>query len=515
MRVLRGLILAAGLSAAGFASNALAQTNDNIAKVAFNIADMSSMDPHRNGTRWLADWMFNALVRFPPGSSDPAKIEPDLAESWTVSPDGKEWTFKLRKGVKFHGEWGELTADDVVYSLNRARDPKRSSYAGSYSAITDVIAEDPYTVKVKLEYPLAVFMGLISNYQAGHIISKKAAEEKGDKFSNSPVGTGPFSFTEHVTQQHVKLTAHKNYFRGEPKLDGIMFRFIPSDSSRELAFNSGELDVIYGKREQRWVDAMRKRGDGVIDVFWPAEFRTLHLNPNIKPLDDRRVREAIASAINVDDIVRYVGADVGPKGCSVIPTGYLGEVCSWNYKYDPARAKTLLKEAGYENGVTIPVLISNSVSFQPILEIIQAQLGEVGIKIDLQVVDHATYHERIRKDASGLVLYGSARFPIADAYLTEFYHSDAEIGKPTAITNFSHCKVADKDIEAARRSTDKAEQLKYWADAQAKIHEQICAVPLFNLKQVWQRKKGLDYGVEFTGAMNLTPPINEKTTITR
>lgn len=507
-----------GLAFAMLTATQLTTAEATTLRVAINASDVANLDPHRassTGDKALVGWMFDGLVRFPPGSADPAKIEPNLAESWTVSDDGLVWTFKLRPGVKFHGDWGELTADDVVYSLERAADKERSSFAGTYDGFESVVAVDPMTVRIELSYPVPGFLGLVANYHGGNIVSKKAAEALGADFNSKPVGTGPFALAERVTQQYVRLVAHKDYFRGAPKIDEIMYRFIPSDSSRDLAFTSGELDLIYGKREQRWVDTARQNPDAIVDIFQPGEFRTIHLNQAIKPLDDIRVRKAFAHAINIDDIVTYVGKDVGPKGCSVVPSGYLGEDCSWSYEYDIAKAKALLAEAGYPDGLAVTAVVSSNASQLPIMEIIQAQLAEAGITMNMNVVDHPTYHQQTRKDASAVVFYGAARFPVADSYLTEFYHSDAIVGTETAITNFSHCDVADAEIEGARKSADEAERMRLWAEAQRKIHDAVCAIPLFSLMQVWQRTKALDYGYELTGAMNLAPPITEATMLNR
>lgn len=507
-----------GLAFAMLTATQLTTAEATTLRVAINASDVANLDPHRassTGDKALVGWMFDGLVRFPPGSADPAKIEPNLAESWTVSDDGLVWTFKLRPGVKFHGDWGELTADDVVYSLERAADKERSSFAGTYDGFESVVAVDPMTVRIELSYPVPGFLGLVANYHGGNIVSKKAAEALGADFNSKPVGTGPFALAERVTQQYVRLVAHKDYFRGAPKIDEIMYRFIPSDSSRDLAFTSGELDLIYGKREQRWVDTARQNPDAIVDIFQPGEFRTIHLNQAIKPLDDIRVRKAFAHAINIDDIVTYVGKDVGPKGCSVVPSGYLGEDCSWSYEHDIAKAKALLAEAGYPDGLAVTAVVSSNASQLPIMEIIQAQLAEAGITMNMNVVDHPTYHQQTRKDASAVVFYGAARFPVADSYLTEFYHSDAIVGTETAITNFSHCDVADAEIEGARKSADEAERMRLWAEAQRKIHDAVCAIPLFSLMQVWQRTKALDYGYELTGAMNLAPPITEATMLNR
>lgn len=482
-------------------------------------SDIATLDPHRATSttdKGVVGWIFNGLVRFPPGSAEPKEIEPDLAERWESTPDRKTWTFFLRKGVKFHGNRGELTAADVVYSLTRSADAKRSSFASDLTGIEAITPVDDSTVRITLKYPDPNFLGRVANYHGGNIVSRKAAEELGDKFGASPVGTGPFAFAENVTQQYVKLVAHEGYFRGRPKIDAIMYRLIPSDSARELAFSSGEIDIMNAKREQRWVESARRRGNMIVDIFRPGEFRWLHINRNIPPLNDIKVRRAIAHAINIDDLVRFVGKDVGPKGCSVVPPGYLGEDCGagrFAYAFDPAKAKALLAEAGHPDGITLKMTASNISSQLPITEIIQSQLAKAGIKLEMNVVDHPTYHGQIRKDGSALVFYGAARFPIADSVLTEFFHSVSEIGKPTAVTNFSHCAVADAEIEAARSEGDAEKQKALWSVAQRKIHEDVCAIPLFELLQVWAHSKRVDFGYELKGAMNLAPPITEKTTL--
>lgn len=495
---------------------AAASSQEAVLRVAGN-GDVSTLDAHRTSAtndKTIVGWMYNGLVRFKPGSADPKEIEPDLAERWESAEGGKVWTFHLRKDVRFHGKWGTLSADDVVYSLQRSGDPKRSTFSNDFAAIDTVAKIDDLTVRVTLKYPDVNFLGRVSNYHGGHIVSKKAAEELGDKFGGQPVGTGPFAFVEQVTQQYVKLAANPDYFRGKPKIDTIMVRVIPSDSARELAFTSGELDLMYGKREQRWVDSARKRTGFNVDIFQPGEFRLLHINRTQAPLDDVRVRQAIAAAINVDDLVRFVGKDVGPKGCSVVPPGYLGEDCTvGSYSFDPARAKSLLAEAGHKDGIAIKAIVSNISAQQPFMEIIQAQLGKAGIKLDMQVVDHATYQSQTRKDLSGLVFYGAARFPIADTYLSEFFHSSATVGTPTGVTNFSHCAAADREIEQARTAPDAEAQKTLWKEAQRKIMADVCAIPLFELRQVWVHSDRLDYGYELKGALNLAPPITELTSL--
>lgn len=486
--------------------------------VSSGATDITTLDPDRAtnyGDMGVVSEIFNGLVRFAPGSVDPKTIQPDLATSWQTTADKKVWTFMLRKGVRFHGGYGEMKAGDVVYSMKRAADPRRSSFASDYSVIENVEAIDDYTVRFTLRYPDAAFLGLVANYHGGSIISEAAAEKMGSRFGQSPIGTGPFAFEQLVTQQYARLVANDAYFRGAPKLGGVTYRMILSDSARELAVTTGEIDLMSGKREQRWIERARQRGL-LVDISGPAEFRTLFINRNIKPLDNLKVRQAIAASINVDQIVRYVGEDVAQKGCSVVPNGYVGEDCSaGNYTYDVTKARRLLAEAGYPNGLTLHSVVSNVSALQPIMEIIQSQLAQAGIRLQMEVVDHATFQSKSRKDESALVLYGAARFPTADNWLREFYDSAASIGAPGAMSNFGHCSVADNEIRAARVNPDPQKQLALWKQAQQRIHDDVCAVPLFGLQQVWARASGVRLGYDSKGALGLQPPILESTTVNR
>ena len=479
--------------------------------------DIPAFDPHmstKTGDKHVYSLIFSALVRFKPGSMNPANLEPDLATDWKASPDGKVWTFNLRKGVKFHHGYGELTADDVVYSLQRAADPKRSAVSSDYAAFDKVEAVNPGTVRITLKTPVPSLLALVANYHGGNIVSKKAAEELGDGFKQKPVGTGPFMFQEIKPKQSVTLVAHKDYFRGAPKLAKVEFKFVPSNSSRELAFQNNELDMFTGTREDAWVKRMRERADTTVDVFEPGELRTMHLNTTIKPLDDLRVRKAIAHAINRDDFIALAGKSVARVNWSVVPDGYLGQTNDVpKFEYDVNKAKALLKEAGHENGFKLNVVITKLDPLLKPMQVVQEQLRKVGITLDLSVVEHSAFHAQIRKDLSAIVMYGAARFPIADVYLTQFYHSKSIVGTPTAVTNFSHCSMADAEIDAARQETNSAKQLELWASAQRKLIENVCGIPLFEQLQVFARRKSVDYGYQLTGALSLGPQITELSTI--
>jgi len=494
-------------------------TGESRAEVLLRVAvaadDAGQLDPYITAgwqDKALLQWIFNGLVRFKPGSMDPRTIEPDLAEEWTSSPDGKIWTFKLRRGVKFHRDYGELTAEDVVFSLQRAMNPKTSAYSNDFAEVKSIEAVNPYTVKITLNNPVPFLLGLVCNYQTGMIKSKKAVEKLGDKSMTNPIGTGPFMFEEYKAKQYVSCVAHKQYFRGAPKIDRIIYRYIPSTSSRELAFRNGEIDLFYGDRDQRWVERMRGYKDTVVDVFAPGEHRDLHLNMTIKPFDDVRVRRAVAHAINRDEIVQFLGKDVAEPSWSVVPNGYLGQAMEGipKYDYNPEMAKALLKEAGYPGGFSTKVMITTLEALLKPMQIIQEQLRKVGIQVELEVLEHATWHAQIRQNLSAMVIYGAARVPVADTNLTQFFHSQSIIGTPKAVTNFSHTRAADKEIEDARIETDVKKQLELWKVAQQKLMTECAAVPIFELKQVWGRRASLDYGHVLTGSLNLGPVITEK-----
>jgi peptide/nickel transport system substrate-binding protein len=443
------------LGVAALLAAVAARAEGNTLVIGMGSADAGKLDPHIASTtpdKGLLQYIFNGLVRLKPGQISPETIEPDLAESWTANPTGTEWTFHIRQGVQCHWGYGEFTAEDAAYSIKRAANKNTSSYSNDFSGVDSVDPVDKYTLKITLRRPVAGFLGYVANINGGNMVCKKAAEEMGDGFSKKPIGTGPFMFAEYQPQQYVRLVANKQYFRGAPKLDEIMYRYIPSDSSRDLAFQSGELDMIYGKQDQSWVDRTKQLPDVKVVAMEPGELSTLFLNITQKPLDDIRVREAIAYAIDRKAIVAFKGAGTSREAVSVVPSGYLGtDEHAPLFPYDPAKAKQLL------------------------------------------------------------VHYQAARFPIADVYLTQFYDSASIVGTPKAVTNFSHCNVADNEIRAARVETDPAKQKELWKEAQTKIIEAVCGVPVYEQLQLWAWKDTLDLGYELKGSLNLAPPITENT----
>jgi len=491
-----------------------AQAQQTTLTIGMGSADAGRLDPHVATTtpdKGVLHWMFNGLVRVEPGKASPEFIEPDIAESWEDSDDGLTWTFQLRDDVDCHGDYGMLDAADVVFSLNRAANPDVSSFAGDYSAFESVEATGEHEVTITLSNPVPSLLGLLVPYHGGNIVCQDAVEEMGEDFARNPVGTGPWQFAEYQPQQFVRLVANEDYFRGAPEIKEIMYRYIPSDSSRDLAFQSGEIDMIYGRQDQTWVERISQLPDVTVATMLPGEMSQLMLDVTAEPLDDIRVRKAVAHAVNRDGLVQLKGPDVTLPAVSPVPEGYLGYTDDVpRYPHDPERARELLAEAGYPDGVTIESIHTTLPTMLETIQAVQAQLRESGITLDIELVEHATFHAQIREGLSELTHYSAARFPVADTYLTQFFHSDAAPGKPSAVTNFANCDVADEEIVAARVEADPERQMELWAEAQHKIMEAVCTVPLMQNMQLWAWTDRLDLGHEVEGSFNLSPAITEK-----
>jgi peptide/nickel transport system substrate-binding protein len=517
---------------AGLAGQAKAQDRP-VLRFGVNAADLATLDPHfASGTqdRTVVDMVFNGLLRYQPGNS--AEIEPDLA---TAIPepemvDGKQvWTFQIRDGVMCHPSDQtpayELTADDVVYSLQKSADSDRSAFASDYKGMT-VKKMDDYTVAITMDAPLSptLFLPKVTNYAGGFIVCSKAVEAMGDDaFKTHPVGTGPFMFESYTPQNSVVLTANDAYFRGAPKLAGVEIRYMPDASSRELGLQSGDLDAAAGVTEAQWVDRINAEGNLTADVFGVGEVAFLNFNLKKAPLDNFKVRQAIALAVSRDDHLALYGEPVAENVYSVVPVDFMpggltkeeAEAAGVAYDQDIDRAKELLTEAGYPNGFSLDLVTSEMPAYRANYEVLQAELADIGITVNLNVVDHATMHEQIRKDVNPIVIYIAYR-PNADSYLTNFFHSDSAVveGKSPS-TNFSHYAAIDDLIVQARAETDPDAQAKLWKEANIQILKDLAAFPLHYQNQVYARTKNVDYGHDLISSLALYPQITELTTITQ
>ena len=500
-----------------------------ILRFGLHVSAMGNLDPHfaaGSQDRALADLVFNGLLRYRPGNAP--EIEPDLAEhipGFSMVAGRQVWTIRLRRGVLFHPgpltESYELTAEDVVFSLQKSARKESCAYAGAYQGMT-VAAVDRYTVTITLDKPLSsvLFLPKLTNYAGGFIVSKRAMEAMGhDGFGQHPVGTGPFVFSRYIPGEALELIAHGTYFRGTPRLDGIQFRFVPDIQQRQAALLAGELDVITGSGEKGWPEEMARYPGIAVDTHGVGEVATIYLNSRSKPLSDIRVRHAIALALDREMFMATMStALIGPV-YSPVPSYFLpgGLTKRDTDRYgialrpDLAKANQLMAAAGYPNGFTLDLVTSEKRLYRTYYQEMRRQLMRIGIRCRIAVETHAGMHRTIRRDPKPIVVYVAWR-PNADAYLSRFFHSDAIVVSGTKPdTNFSHYRAVDRLIEAARLEIDAQRQIHLWKQAQIRILKDMVAFPIMYSKQCYARRDTVDYGHPLISTMALYPQFTEQT----
>ncbi len=427
---------------------------------------VTSFSSHRR-----VDLLYNKLVRH----DENLKIVPDLTESWEI-PDNTTYIFNLRRGVKFHNGQ-ELTAEDVVFSLNRILDPKTTAPGRSYIAsIKSIEALGPYKVKVTLSAPLASFLeGLTSNNCA--IVSKTAVEQNGN-LQKVEAGTGPFMLKEWIPDNSMTLVKNPNYFeKGLPYLDKVIFRVIPEQASLLAGVKAGTIDiaqindgstVLLAKRDSNLV-VMQKPGINV---------RTFGFNVTRKPFDDVRVRQALSLAIDRNEIV--AAAEFGmaqPTG--PIPVGATQWALPLNklpyYTPDIAKAKLLLAQAGFPNGFSFKIVCSNS--FEGglgVAQVVQNQLKKIGVNAELEVVEWGTYIDRwTKRDFDSMVeLRGGSGEP--DRFLYRTLHSTGGVNNFL----FKDAEV-DKLLDKGRQLTTFAERKPVYDELQILLAEKAPVIFLY------------------------------------
>ncbi|MEA1964358.1 MAG: ABC transporter substrate-binding protein [Candidatus Aerophobetes bacterium] len=462
------------------------------------------------------DNIFEGLVEYKSGTTE---IQPCLATSWEASPDGKEITFKLRRGVKFH-DGTDLNADAVVFSFARQYDPNHPyhqygewAYWGyMFGDIEKVVKIDDYTVKIVLKRPNASIMTSLAMFTACIVSPTNAEKHKGDAFKH-PCGTGPFKFVDWVKADHITLKANDNYWRERAKLDRLIFKVIPDPSARLMALEVGEVhgieypDPTHFDRIEANSDlklqtqpgmnigylAMNTgygykdaNGNGVRDADEPW----VKTPGYFEPLTRKRVRHAINYAIDKKSIVEniYKGtAIVAKNGMPPFMLGYNDEI--EDYPYDPQMAKELLAEAGYPDGfkVTLYVMpVSRPYMFDPpkIGEAIQSYLAAVGITVSIYQVDWSTYLQETEAGNHQMCLLGwTGDNGDPDNFMNVLYGANAcSIGTAGNYGFYNDERMQDL-LSRALQTYDKEKRAAYYKKAQEMLHEDAPWVYLAHANQ--------------------------------
>ncbi|PCH74831.1 MAG: peptide ABC transporter substrate-binding protein [Rhodobacteraceae bacterium] len=465
--------------------------------------DVATLDP-AIGYDWQ-NWsmiksLFDGLMDYAPGTTD---LVPGLAESYTISDDGQTFTFKLRAGVKFHNG-REMTAEDVVYSLNRVTNPKTQSpgagFFGSidgYDAVADgsatslsgVSSSGPLSVTIKLSRPDATFLHVMALNFAS-IVPKEAVDAAGDDFGKNPVGTGAFSLGEWTIGQRLVFTKNPDYWRaGLPYLDSITFEVGQEPIVALLRLQNGEVDIP---------------GDGIP----PAKFREvmddpaqaarvveggqLHtgyitLNTQMPPFDNVKVRQAVNMAINKARIVQVINGRAVPATQPLPPSmpgytdGYAG------YAFDKDAAKALLAEAGFADGFDTELYVMNTDPNPRIAQAIQQDLAGIGVRAAIKSLAQASVIAAGGEADQAPMIWSGGMAWIADFPDASNFYGPI-LGCAGAVQggwNWSWYCNEDLDAMAAKADavTDPAkadERLQMWSDIYMEVMKDAPWVPVFN-----------------------------------
>ncbi|MEH7125041.1 ABC transporter substrate-binding protein [Bacillus sp. JJ1773] len=382
--------------------------------------DSTSLDPistTEGETFKVTENIFETLLEY--GDQD-TTVNPGLAEEWSVTDDGVSYTFKLRKGVKFH-DGTDFNAEAVVFNFNRWMNGNEESFPyysmfGGYKGeeghvIKEVKAVDDYTVQFDLTRPQAPFLKNIAMSPFG-MASPAAVEKYGDKFRENPVGTGPFKFVEWKQNDTITIEKNTEYWKvGYPKINKVIFRVIPENTARLNSLANGEIDIMDGLNNS---DEATVLGNDKLQIIERPSMNVgyIGLTTNRKPFDNKLVRQAINHAVDKQSIIDafYGGkadAAVNPMPSSI--EGYNDAIEP--YPYDLEKAKALLKEAGYENGFEIdlwamPVARPYMPEAQKVAEVIQESLSKIGVKANIQSVEWATYLDKASKGEFDMFMLG-------------------------------------------------------------------------------------------------------------
>lgn len=506
------LLLGSAVVSLGMAFGAVA-TAQEVLNLRLGARDIGAIDPALTVTgddETVVLQIFNSLITPVRGTMDMNldNIQPGLAERWEISDDMRTWTFYLRPGVKWHGDYGEVSAEDVKFSYERQLDPALGGVHGaSFRDIESIEVIDDLTVQFNLRESNSFFHASALTPGFGRfIVPQRAVEELGDQFRYAPIGSGPFEFSEYRPQEMVILTAFDDYFLGRPEIDELRLRYIPDNNAATIAFIGDELDVSGGDRTPQWVNQMEQaKPDANIVTMLPGSLQFIHFNMTVEPLDNLLVRQAMAHAIDRTAWEDAFGILHGNL-TAIVPDVFYGALQLEDipehllYEYDPDRARELLAEAGYPDGFSISALSSERDDYLTNMLMVQDMLRQVGIDVDLQVVDHATYHANIREDQGTIVMLSTAIAPTAPAVINEFLHSAAAVGKASALRNFSHYGEiggsVDDLVEQAVAETDVDRQMELLYEAQIQILEDLPVLPLQTAPLVSVMQGNLDLGYE-------------------
>jgi len=424
------------------------------------------------------------------------KVCPNLAESYTVSEDGLTYTLKLRQGVKFH-DGTDMTVDDVVFSLERIKNPELGSYVGWMLASVDTIkATDASTVTITLTQPDALFEYVLAT-TAAHVVSKAFVEKNGDKYGKPEVGsigTGPFKFVEWKTGDYQKIARNDAYWNkaaGGPYIDEITIKILPEPTTRVAGLQTGEIDFVISNVPSDQY-ATVEQIETVDLSFTPSYYgEWLTFNTQAAPFDNVKVRQAMNYAFDKKAVRQlYYGPEaIDTKSTLVNPTLWTFEEAAWKaaweelpaYDVDLEKAKALLDESGVAdqlNGKTIAYYESTP-SIKGAAEAFIEAMGKLGITIEARKV---TYQESValqfgpHDDYDILVASWGSDFPDPSGNLRPNFHSENAVAGGANASNYKNDAVDALLTDQNAIPNDKAGRAAKLIEAQKQIAEDSAVI---------------------------------------
>jgi peptide/nickel transport system substrate-binding protein len=429
---------------------------------------VTDLNSNRVGRR-----IVETLVTFPEEST---QVVPGLAESWTISKDGLQYTFKLRRGITFH-DGTPLNAEAVKFSIERQINPNHPAYKlgkypfanfffGNVKAV-EVLSEE--RVAFLLNEPRASFLSILTA-GAASIVSPTAVMKWGPDYPTHPVGTGPFRFASWDRGQRVVLEKNPTYWKYPVKVERVIYRPIVEDQARLTELLTGTLDVIVGVPAD-FVSQLEQNAKITLLKQVGAHVWYLGMNNQKKPFDDKRVRQALNYAVNKDAIVKDVlkGTGASSRG-PVLPGTWGADPALKAYPYDPERAKKLLAEVGYPNGFSTTLWVPESGSGMqaPVAmsTVMQSNLKAVGVNVSLQTMEWGAYLAKLRtKEQELFALSWMAGTEDPDMVMYPLLHSSqwTPVGPNRAL--YKNARF-DALLQQARLTTDQVKRAQLYKEAQ-------------------------------------------------
>ena len=456
--------------------NAYGASRDRVTIYHSSVAD--SINPYNHSSSPIyGNWqhVMEPLVELDYKKQDYVGI---LADSWQFQ--GNKWTFKLKKGIKFHNG-APLTSKDVAFSIEKMRDEKGGSLqAPNFKDVTEVQTPDDLTVVFVTKQPLAIFLDRLENR---FILSKVAGDKFGDKLYDNPIGTGPYKFVSYQRGGNMVFTRNDEYWGGKAAIKEIVFRKVTEDAARLAALESGQTDFINNVPDHE-VARLQKHPRIRVDKIEGLRMFFLAFNTSFKPWDNKLVRQAANYSIDAPSIVKNIFDGIGypingPVGANVIGA----DPKLKRYPYDPQKSKELLTKAGFPNGCDIQLYYSAGryPKDREVCQVVAAQMVKGGFRVELISQEWALFWDKQGVNGGKLPFYYIGRGSLTDA--DTLYDQYLRTGT-TKRTTYSNPEL-DKLIEEQQKTADQKKRIAILQKAGQIIMEEAPFIPLYNLADIY------------------------------